>query len=978
MSHQNILVSLPDDYSTNLLEDKCGERAGMTDVCASEGGDSDGDGICDDVDQCNGGPLSAFDLDFDGDGVPSSCDLCDTDPNIGAVGDPSNPASLDYDGDGNSGFCDADSDNDHCYDYEDYEPFNDTKFFGIDECDGSEIYLWAGGNVDDDIDANGKEILNCADDDSDNDGLPDYPGLIEVEPGRFEILSDPCPLIPGELCRIACSNISERRFFCSAATCGLHRFEITSDALNGPTIPLSDVQTVVNDIVYVRPSDTIATVSHRALISQIESSFPVDSNLVVSAIRVSDNEVVKSWNTKVSHFKQSSITTYGVLYGIPMVSSAFPSGDHTFFTFQHTSWEGPDVDGDGVLDHLDNCVQAYNPSQADTDRDSYGNACDYDYNQDGVIGTDDLALLEACIEQGIQSQNNPHIFDSSIIPCNDTDMNMDGLITNDYELEEFLKVDFGSVPGPSFINDRYPNLACPPNPGNDEDLDGVCLVHDNCPSIANSDQMDDDEDLTGNACDICPLDAANDVDGDGICGDVDNCPTLANHNQEDNNNDGFGDACLPLNATISDCAIIDHGAIIGENAVINCAHIHSGAVIGEGAVIGQGNSWPRVEVRSGANIGAQVIIGERNDIGENVTIGPDATLGQNVILAANATVGANVTLTSYNTVGEGSEVYANMGSSSRIGTHSIIEAGATINSHVVMDDDVVISNGAVIESHVDISNRSIVGAGATLGSQTEVGEDVSIGENSQITARLKNGVTIGNDCNIRSDVGEGISIGNNTIIKPRVGYSGDGWPIISGSVTIGDDVYIGDSTELPRDIRISSGVTIMSHVTIRDSDDPGASVVIHADTVINYTAVIGENVFVGPGAYIEDAAHIDDDTMLASNVRVQPRAYVGKRCLFGDSVLVGSRSTVGDESILDDEVVIFPDTTVGERVELGNGVRVGEGVNWHGETIIGDYTTVAPGINVHYKAQVGSCLYIDADVPIRGVVPGNSDCVPAQ
>ena len=60
-----------------------------------------------------------------------------------------------------------------------------------------------------------------------------------------------------------------------------------------------------------------------------------------------------------------------------------------------------DTDGDGVPDASDNCVTVpngplgsfYNCSaQEDADQDGYGNACDFDVNNDGVTGMDDYHL----------------------------------------------------------------------------------------------------------------------------------------------------------------------------------------------------------------------------------------------------------------------------------------------------------------------------------------------------------------------------------------------------------------------------------------------------------------------------------------------------------------------------------------------------------------------------------------------------------
>lgn len=54
-----------------------------------------------------------------------------------------------------------------------------------------------------------------------------------------------------------------------------------------------------------------------------------------------------------------------------------------------------DFDGDGVFDLFDNCVRRANPDQQDSDLDGFGNICDADFNDDGVVGANDVAAISS-------------------------------------------------------------------------------------------------------------------------------------------------------------------------------------------------------------------------------------------------------------------------------------------------------------------------------------------------------------------------------------------------------------------------------------------------------------------------------------------------------------------------------------------------------------------------------------------------------
>jgi len=142
----------------------------------------------------------------------------------------------------------------------------------------------------------------------------------------------------------------------------------------------------------------------------------------------------------------------------------------------------PDSDGDGFFDDADNCIYIANEDQHDSDGDAYGDACDADYNNDGM--TD---WVDGITFAGYLDTKNIH-----------GDFNADG-VSNGEDYDHLMTKLMDKPPGPS---------------GLDRDLDGVADHLDNCQAVSNGpwtthanfsekqrNQLDSDQDFFGDACD---------------------------------------------------------------------------------------------------------------------------------------------------------------------------------------------------------------------------------------------------------------------------------------------------------------------------------------------------------------------------------------------------------------------------------------------------------------------------------------------
>ncbi len=112
-------------------------------------------------------------------------------------------------------------------------------------------------------------------------------------------------------------------------------------------------------------------------------------------------------------------------------------------------WGAPafaaDFDLDGIEDEFDNCLEAMNPAQDDSDGDGCGNLCDADYDDSGIVGLPDIIEFDGVFGT---FGNEEHCHLPPIPGCIVGGKNFG-----------FVSLHFGSAPGPS--GTTAGTTACP-------------------------------------------------------------------------------------------------------------------------------------------------------------------------------------------------------------------------------------------------------------------------------------------------------------------------------------------------------------------------------------------------------------------------------------------------------------------------------------------------------------------------------------
>ncbi len=195
-----------------------------------------------------------------------------------------------------------------------------------------------------------------------------------------------------------------------------------------------------------------------------------------------------------------------------------------------------DSDGDGIIDPSDNCPMIANSDQANNDSDAQGDVCDTDDDNDTVPDASDNCPVTPNLDQA------NHYGGTAGDVCEDSDS--DTLLDISDNCPTVANSDQANTDGDAQGD------ACDPDDDDDSILDG----DDNCPLTVNVDQADSDGDGLGDVCD-----SLQDNDGDGIANDVDNCMYTPNADQADADDNGIGDVCQAdgrLNPDLGDYLLV--------------------------------------------------------------------------------------------------------------------------------------------------------------------------------------------------------------------------------------------------------------------------------------------------------------------------------------------------------------------------------------------------------------------------------------
>lgn len=173
-------------------------------------------------------------------------------------------------------------------------------------------------------------------------------------------------------------------------------------------------------------------------------------------------------------------------------------------------------------------------------------------------------------------------------------------------------------------------------------------------------------------------------------------------------------------SNISALAVIEDGAIIGENVIIAAfCHISSETIIGDGTTIA-----------TGACIYGKTTIGKDNKIFSHAVLGSipqDLKFhGENVELI----IGDNNTIREFTLFNPGTE---GGGRKTVIGDNNLFMAYVHLGHDVIIGDNCILANAATLAGHVELGNHVVIGGMTPIHQFIHIGDYAMIGGASALS-----------------------------------------------------------------------------------------------------------------------------------------------------------------------------------------------------------------------------------------------------
>ncbi|MGX5666061.1 acyl-ACP--UDP-N-acetylglucosamine O-acyltransferase [Rhizobium daejeonense] len=177
---------------------------------------------------------------------------------------------------------------------------------------------------------------------------------------------------------------------------------------------------------------------------------------------------------------------------------------------------------------------------------------------------------------------------------------------------------------------------------------------------------------------------------------------------------------IAASASIHPLAVVDDGAVIGENVKI-----------GPFCRVGS-----RVKLGDGSELISHVSVTGLTTIGRNAKIFPCAVIGgdpQSVHHAGEETtltIGDNCTMREGVTMNTGT---AEGGGKTVVGNNNLFLANSHVAHDCILGDHIILSNNVMLAGHVKVEDRVILGGGSAVHQFTRIGRQAFIGGLSAVS-----------------------------------------------------------------------------------------------------------------------------------------------------------------------------------------------------------------------------------------------------